>query len=442
MIETAATPTASPLGSALGVGSPAGAPDPANGGNPSDPAAFANLLGADEAAAPGEPMAPAFAPANRQDLAALPPALLVTGKTLPPMVAVAETAAQPDAAPAGPPVPVLPLLRAVRPLEVGQPVRTRAPAAQTSDQAPAPAEDTTETTPVSLTTIVFALTSVPAQADPAAAAPTPTQGATPAQPAPASLLLSPAIAAQINGQALPRPAEQTTPRGADADDARTLHVPSAPAAVAAQAQFTLASPAAPTAPTSLRLRPIVETKTADVNETGASGAVPAVIADGAPAIPTTAPATATAGGLPGLGHSFAAVVDRLMAARDAVQADGPAQPVAVNLRHAEFGTVSVRFEQRADGLSVALASPDPDFARAVQAAAPASGGSDAGMSGNSAGNGNANGWAAGANGAGTQGQQGQRGSATAQFDRYAGPAANPRADSKPAGEPAPRGIYA
>lgn len=438
MIETAATPTASPLGSALGVGSPAGAPAPANGGKPGDPAAFANLLGADEAAAPGEPTAPATAPANRQALAALPPALLVTGKTLP---AVAETAEEPDAAPAGPPVPVLPLLRAVRPLEVGQPTRTRAPA-QASDQATAPTDDTVETTPVSLTTIVFALTPMPAHADPAAAAPTPTQGATPAQPAPASLLLPPAIAAQINGQALPRPAEQTTPKGADADDARTLHVPSAPAAVAAQAQFTLVSPAAPTAPNSLRLRPIVETKTADVTETGASGAVPAAIADGAPAIPNTAPTTAAAGGLPGLGHSFAAVVDRLMAARDAVQGDGAAQPVAVNLRHAEFGTVSVRFEQRADGLSVALASPDPDFARAVQAAAPASGGSDAGLSGNSAGNGNANGWAAGATGTGAQGQQGQRGSATAQSDRFGGPAANPRADSKPAGEPAPRGIYA
>ena len=38
------------------------------------------------------------------------------------------------------------------------------------------------------------------------------------------------------------------------------------------------------------------------------------------------------------------------------------------VQHAEFGEVSLRFEQGERGLSVSLASPDPEFARAVEAA--------------------------------------------------------------------------
>jgi hypothetical protein len=38
------------------------------------------------------------------------------------------------------------------------------------------------------------------------------------------------------------------------------------------------------------------------------------------------------------------------------------------MRHAEFGSVSMRFNSDADGLSVAMTSPDPTFAPAVAAA--------------------------------------------------------------------------
>lgn len=442
MIETAATPTASPLGSALGVGSPAGALATANGGKSGDPTDFANLLSADEAAAPGEPIAQATAAPNRQLLAALPAPVVATGKILPPVLVVTDTVETPAATPAGPPVAVLPLLRAVRPLEVGQPTRTRAPAAQASE-ATAPADDTTETAPVSLTTIVFTLTPVAAQAEPAAAAANSVPGATPAQAAPSALPLIPAIAAQINGQALPRATEQPTSKSAEADDARTLRVPAAATAAVAQAQFTLAGPAAPSAPASLRLRPVVDAKAAPVAETSMSSALPATVADAAPAVPNSVPVSASPNALPGLGHSFAAVVDRLMAARDAVQADGAVQPVAINLRHADFGTVSVRFEQRADGLSVALASPDPDFARAVQAAAPASSGGDAGLTGNGQGTGHSSPGTTGSTGSGAQGQPGQRGATANQPERFAAPAPNPRSTPAPATtDTAPRGIYA
>jgi hypothetical protein len=64
-------------------------------------------------------------------------------------------------------------------------------------------------------------------------------------------------------------------------------------------------------------------------------------------------------------QDFAQLIDRLVAAREAVQP----QPVTLALAHAEFGKVELRFANDPGGLSVALASADPEFARAVQAAA-------------------------------------------------------------------------
>lgn len=82
-------------------------------------------------------------------------------------------------------------------------------------------------------------------------------------------------------------------------------------------------------------------------------------------------------------HDFATLVDRLIEARDS------ALPATVHaaINHAEFGSVSLKFEHDDAGLTVGLSSPDPEFARAVQAAAPADrqgvaqeGGSSAGFS--------------------------------------------------------------
>lgn len=89
-------------------------------------------------------------------------------------------------------------------------------------------------------------------------------------------------------------------------------------------------------------------------------AAPPVIRDAAPAAIT---ATTTAAERP---HDFTALVDRLVAAREAMQP----QSVTMAVRHAEFGAVQLRFQQDASGLSVAMASADPDFARAVSVAVP------------------------------------------------------------------------
>jgi hypothetical protein len=66
-------------------------------------------------------------------------------------------------------------------------------------------------------------------------------------------------------------------------------------------------------------------------------------------------------------HDFSQLVDRLVAAREAAMP----HPVHASLNHAEFGQVQLTFAHDNAGLTVAMASNDPDFARAVAAAAPA-----------------------------------------------------------------------
>ena len=61
---------------------------------------------------------------------------------------------------------------------------------------------------------------------------------------------------------------------------------------------------------------------------------------------------------------FAALVDRLAAAREAVQP----HTVSVALDHGDFGAIRLHFRHENGGLAVALASSDPAFARAVTAA--------------------------------------------------------------------------
>lgn len=63
---------------------------------------------------------------------------------------------------------------------------------------------------------------------------------------------------------------------------------------------------------------------------------------------------------------FAALIDRLTAARDGVSS----QTVSITVAHQDFGPVRLHFRPDELGLSVSLTSADPDFAR-VAAAAPA-----------------------------------------------------------------------
>ncbi|MDB5726390.1 MAG: hypothetical protein JWQ16_3144 [Novosphingobium sp.] len=63
-------------------------------------------------------------------------------------------------------------------------------------------------------------------------------------------------------------------------------------------------------------------------------------------------------------QDFAALVDRLVEARNT----SVSQSTHASLNHAEFGQVSLHFQQDGDDLKVGMSSADPDFARAAQAA--------------------------------------------------------------------------
>ena len=145
-------------------------------------------------------------------------------------------------------------------------------------------------------------------------------------------------------------------------------------AVAPAAGFSLSAAGSATAPNALRFRPALAAKAA--NDKVISAAAALTFGDMAPAaaagvgIGATAPAAmpATNPAQPAPGHDFAALVDRLLAARDAASAPGGS--VDVSVRHADFGEVAVRFHHDPAGLTVSVASADPDFARAVEAAVP------------------------------------------------------------------------
>lgn len=65
-------------------------------------------------------------------------------------------------------------------------------------------------------------------------------------------------------------------------------------------------------------------------------------------------------------HDFAALVDRLVEARNAMTP----HEATMTVKHADFGDVSLRFSHQDGALSVAMSSRDPDFDRAVNAALP------------------------------------------------------------------------
>jgi hypothetical protein len=68
------------------------------------------------------------------------------------------------------------------------------------------------------------------------------------------------------------------------------------------------------------------------------------------------------------GSDMAALVDRLVEARAAARSGLSSPVVQASLTHTDFGRVSLRFNSDEDGLSVSMASSDPDFAPAAQAA--------------------------------------------------------------------------
>lgn len=92
---------------------------------------------------------------------------------------------------------------------------------------------------------------------------------------------------------------------------------------------------------------------------------PAQLSPNATQIGAQAPAT------PQPPQDFADLIDRLVEAREAARASLAPGTVHAAVAHADFGRVSLQFQQDGSGLIVAMASGDPEFARAVQAAAPA-----------------------------------------------------------------------
>lgn len=129
--------------------------------------------------------------------------------------------------------------------------------------------------------------------------------------------------------------------------------------------------ATPLLPQEASERPVAQPVTAIVlrasadrpprDELPVASALPVALGAPPPPVTTTGPASP----LP-TPHDFAALVDRLAAAREAVQP----QAVSVALSHADFGPVRIDFRHEDGALNVALASADPDFARAIGAAPP------------------------------------------------------------------------
>lgn len=74
----------------------------------------------------------------------------------------------------------------------------------------------------------------------------------------------------------------------------------------------------------------------------------------------------------GASRDMSALVDRLVEARAAMRSGASTQWVQTSIQHAEFGRVALQIRQDGNNLSVAMASSDPDFAPAAQAALNAS----------------------------------------------------------------------
>lgn len=214
--------------------------------------------------------------------------------------------------------------------------------------------------------------------------PAPTPVDVPA-PVATATILSAAVAAQ------PRPVATEGKDARSADRARPLPTAAVSEPVAEQIASAPATPAPAPAPAAAPApRPVASAEVpvhgdlteaplrgetalpqprADIRQAIAADPQPTIAFGDAQPAPVSASATsaAPAQAAPLAAHDFAKIVDRLVEAREALAP----QPVQTSVLTAEFGRVSLRFDQTDAGLTVAMNSADPDFARAVQAAQPA-----------------------------------------------------------------------
>lgn len=156
---------------------------------------------------------------------------------------------------------------------------------------------------------------------------------------------------KVEGKPATSQAPQASPAAIASAPVESLEAATKPATSAAPAP---AAPVATNAPVAPQEGLSLEVSRIAGGETAASAA---------PSIPTAR----HDGDSPVRPQEFTALVDRLVAAREAsVQRDA-----SIVVNHADFGPVTMRFEQKDAGLSVALSSADPEFSRAVTAAAAA-----------------------------------------------------------------------
>ena len=454
MIQPAAS--TAPSATALPNGQPA-----ENGRPGAESGSFAEVLAGRDAPEAGRPAQPATpdepGEPDGAKLAAQPTlaaSLPLTGKILPD-AAEAEPAEGTGTTPAtAQTVPAL--LAALRAMRLPQP-EAASPKAGRTGQTPVVAEtetpdsDTDAAQPLGAAFAAQAGLAVPPPtAEPAAATMTPMiQAQLLGQPLPGrnGLMTAPAAQGEVPGQAKAQ-------AGADAALALRLDPARIDAPLAGGLRFEAGS-AAPSSGVTLRPELLGESdgklaKSAPAADGAGLFASP-LAANAGLAVPVATQTAAPAAP----GHDFAALMDRLIAARDAAQTGLP-QSVQVAVNHAEFGQVSLNFQHDQRGLAVSVASADPDFARAVQAAIPAAAAAASADAGTRD-NGSSSGWnGPGSNGAGSNGQGLGRGDASAnggeasqrqgraaRFDADAPlPAANRRADQRDSTPSGPRGVFA
>lgn len=339
----------------------------------------APMLGQAQLAPKGAAADQALAPTPSPALAAAAAPVQKAAPFLTPMAArAAALATQPaeEAGPAPEPEAALPARSVPAPLvmlaAVAKPRLALRGAEAQAAEIPAPAEDQPQPAveaqgeePARSPVVVEAAPVILAAAPAVPASPAPLEaksaGALPAAPRPRGAAPLPAVATrarEVSPEAPRTELPQQVQQIAQPLPQATIRIAAAPAEARREGEPALvaappvghAEPASETAPT-----------TAAPRTAQPFAMLSPVLPAQAPLTLSAMPASAVQGPT-----DFAQIVDRLVAAREAV---APAE-VRVTLDHVQFGKVSVGFTPDASGMSVTLAAADPEFARAVEAAAP------------------------------------------------------------------------
>ena len=187
----------------------------------------------------------------------------------------------------------------------------------------------------------------------------PTPRLVPARAEPSAQALAQAAPQAAFRRSAPDAAPAAAPQTQTAASAPAEAKPASPPVLRVEIAQSSAAPSERPAETRPALRRAATSETAFVAASTLSADLPA---SQLAAVPPSAAAPVSAEAL--RPHDFAALVDRLVAAREAVQPRAATLTVA----HAEFGPVELRFRHEERGLAVSLSSADPDFARAATAA--------------------------------------------------------------------------